>query len=311
MIAMYSYFVAVVDSGGASAAAAELHVSQPTITRGLKALEKHLGTSLFRRGNNRLTLTRVGQQVLPRARAILAEHRRVLQEVSPRNDDAAAILLGAAPAAMLELVPRIATSMVNVQPVLGPGASVEVASEPSGSLAMVRDGKLDILFGFAHSTPDDDALCRTPLLQPTFRAIAPSAHWSTKRRVSLADLRHECWVLPAPGTACRAHVDAVFARHGFTPKASVMAVRDHRLALRMVAEGGCVSLVHYHPALFPMQMPGIAWLDLDLDLGDGALKPPHMVAVTRSSAAGNARLSALISLASTIVSEFQESAAVP
>ena len=58
------YFWTVAREGGLTKAVAKLHVSQPTISAQIQALEGVLGEKLFRRKGRNLELTDVGQQVL-------------------------------------------------------------------------------------------------------------------------------------------------------------------------------------------------------------------------------------------------------
>ena len=51
------YFLAVIDYGNFSKAAAQCHVSQPTLSVGIAKLEQGLGRPLFRRTNRRVELT--------------------------------------------------------------------------------------------------------------------------------------------------------------------------------------------------------------------------------------------------------------
>lgn len=65
-------FVAIVESGSISAAARKLHLSQPTLSRQLRALEDQCGAPLLRRDTHRMSLTDVGHQFLADAQALLA-----------------------------------------------------------------------------------------------------------------------------------------------------------------------------------------------------------------------------------------------
>ena len=65
-------FVAVVETGGRTRAARSLGVSQSTVSETLIALERTLGTQLFRKAARGVTLTRSGEALLPYARRILA-----------------------------------------------------------------------------------------------------------------------------------------------------------------------------------------------------------------------------------------------
>jgi DNA-binding transcriptional LysR family regulator len=67
-------FVAVVDAGSLSSAAAEVHRSQSAVSMQLKKLEGTLGLRLIDRGSRKLELTPDGQTLLSYARRILDLH---------------------------------------------------------------------------------------------------------------------------------------------------------------------------------------------------------------------------------------------
>ncbi len=78
------YFWTVAKEGGLTRAAAKLHVSQPTISAQIQALEGALGEKLFRRAGRNLVLTDVGQQVLAYAEEIFAIGQDLLNAVKLR-----------------------------------------------------------------------------------------------------------------------------------------------------------------------------------------------------------------------------------
>lgn len=65
------YFLAVAREESISAAAASLHLTQPTLSRQLMDLEAELGKTLFVRGNRKVTLTQDGVFLRKRAHEIL------------------------------------------------------------------------------------------------------------------------------------------------------------------------------------------------------------------------------------------------
>lgn len=77
-----SIFVAVVDSGGISAAAERLGVAKSAVSRRLADLEGRLGAQLLRRTTRRLTLTDSGRAFHERAKNILADLEEAEQSVS-------------------------------------------------------------------------------------------------------------------------------------------------------------------------------------------------------------------------------------
>jgi DNA-binding transcriptional LysR family regulator len=69
----FGMFVGVADHGGFAAAARALNVSPPAVTRGIAALESHLGVMLFHRSTRAVSLTDEGVRLLERVRPLLAE----------------------------------------------------------------------------------------------------------------------------------------------------------------------------------------------------------------------------------------------
>ena len=75
------YFLAIVDHGSVTAAAREVHIAQPAVSRQIQALEAELGVELFLRDGRRLRLGPAGRRLLPIVRDLVAPaagRRRVM-----------------------------------------------------------------------------------------------------------------------------------------------------------------------------------------------------------------------------------------
>ena len=75
------YFLAIAKYGGFSKAAERLDLSQPSLSTGIKKLEKELGVVLFERGGRRALLTPAGQSFLEQAENIRQQYRSALGKI--------------------------------------------------------------------------------------------------------------------------------------------------------------------------------------------------------------------------------------
>lgn len=74
------YFLIVAKEQSFTKAAEQLHITQPTLSRQLAALEEELGCALFHRGGRSITLTDEGILLKRRALEILDLEDRIVDE---------------------------------------------------------------------------------------------------------------------------------------------------------------------------------------------------------------------------------------
>ena len=90
-IRVIRYFLAAIDAGSITEGARRLHVSQPSVSRQLRALEKELGAALFERGQGAVHLTHAGRRFEKVARDLELRERLAHRAIS--LDDVRAVRL--------------------------------------------------------------------------------------------------------------------------------------------------------------------------------------------------------------------------
>ncbi len=76
------YFVAVAEEGHVGRASRRMHVSQPPLSRQIRALEDELGVALFDRTPRGMVLRDEGRRFLARARRVLGELHEARREAA-------------------------------------------------------------------------------------------------------------------------------------------------------------------------------------------------------------------------------------
>lgn len=136
-------FVAVVDEGGFSKAAAHLNLTQSAVSGHLHRLEEQIGKPLLRRTTRSVEITPDGERLIGYARAILALNRDALAELT-RAPFQGRIRLGVSEDfAELPLL-RVLQTFVDRHS----GAEIDVqVGIPGALLPLMKQGTLDLVIG--------------------------------------------------------------------------------------------------------------------------------------------------------------------
>lgn len=150
-------FVAVVEEGGLSAAARRLHVSQPSLTQTMRALERELGVSLLTRTSTGATPTDAGRTLLTEARAVLARYEQAVAAVARQGSTAGGVLRLGIP---LELPPDLLAKPFADLATACPDTRVSARHlSTAAQFAALRAGELDVGLVREHPIgPDLDAV---------------------------------------------------------------------------------------------------------------------------------------------------------
>jgi DNA-binding transcriptional LysR family regulator len=232
--------------GSFSAAADALAYTQSAVSQQIAALERETGTQLVERGARGVRLTDAGRALVEHTEAILTRLNDAEAEL-----EAIAGLKGGR--VRLAAFPSVAASMLPeaIARFRGAHPGVELSlrpAEPEDGIAMIKAGEADIALTVEVpdvSDPEISGLDRTFLLDDPMYAALPADHpLSHRRKVRLADLAGESWILGSTTTTCP---DARIAMRactlaGFDPDI-VFNNDDYNAIQGFVAAGVGISLI--------------------------------------------------------------------
>lgn len=225
--------VTVAEVGSVTRAAALLHLVQPAVTRQIRTLEHELGVELFERTRQGMRPTEAGALMVDRARRALAELERARAEVQPAPGTVTGVVTTGLLDSTADLLAEPLTAALARD---HPAIELRLISAYSGHLQEWLDaGDLDLsLLYDLDNTPSLHTRC---LLRERLWAVAPaSARLTADRPLPFAEVARHPLVLPTPGHALRALIDAAAARAG---AAMTIAVQSNSLRVqkRLVMAG--------------------------------------------------------------------------
>jgi DNA-binding transcriptional LysR family regulator len=207
------YFLAVVDEGSFTAAAAAVQVSQSGISTQLQKLERELGLALINRTARRVTLTSAGSQLVPYARAAVA----AVRDVTGAANDIRGLVTGSL---------RVATVSGLAWPVLfdalaaihneHPGIDIRLHEGNSDDLiAQVHAGTADVaIAGWAGTDEPSGVHVAVVFDDPLAAAVGRDHPWAARERLRAAELARADLITLPRGTGARTALDALMSRAG-------------------------------------------------------------------------------------------------
>lgn len=151
----FQYFLAVAETRSFTRAAEGCHVTQSTLSSGIKDLETHLGHRLFDRSHREISLTAFGEKILPDIRDILQKSNNVLTQSRTSNGMYAGpfrfgVIPTIAPYALPHILPALNEKYPGLELILNENMSHVLVEN-------VKNGSLDAaLLAFPYDIEDLD-----------------------------------------------------------------------------------------------------------------------------------------------------------
>ena len=187
------YFAALAEELHFGRAAQKVGISQPALTRQIQRLERFVGVGLVERTKRSISLTKAGEVFAEQARETLRHHDRAIQaarHVGNRREQSLAI--GFEPCAPFHNFPSVVLEYLRRYPQTRLSTFVMGAPEQGEALARHR-----IDLGFVHPpVPEQEHFTFEPVGEDRFILALPDSHeLASRKRVRLADLKNERWLL--------------------------------------------------------------------------------------------------------------------
>jgi LysR family transcriptional regulator, low CO2-responsive transcriptional regulator len=248
-------FTALAEHGSVTAAAKACHVTQPTVSMQLRDLADAVGLPLHERIDNRVHLTQAGEDLLRTARAMSDEWAAFVQRIDAMKGLTRGRLRVAIVSTAKHVVPRVLGRFCARHPDID--IALEVLNR-DGVIARMRENRDDL---YVMSIPPTDiALERHPFLPNPLVVIAAASHpLAGRKRLPLAQLARERFILREPGSGTRLACDAHFERVGFVPDVR-LEIGSNAAIKEAVAAGMGIAVVSRHALGSGGAGPGLAIL---------------------------------------------------
>ncbi|MFB9887201.1 LysR family transcriptional regulator [Balneatrix alpica] len=222
-------FVALCDSGSIQAAAKQLHLSQPAVSRQIQRLEEFLGTTLLDRSVKPPRLAPQGRKALPQCRKLLQEWQQLQQLFQPQLASRCRLGLSNGATHLLDgpQLQRLRQHFPQLELSISCGWSHEL-------LQQVAEGQLDILLAMVGPRLKlPSAIHHHPLHKESLSLIGPLG---SEHPQSWAELDGASFVVLPQGCGQRRLLLHRLQQHQASP-GGLLEVGSYNLQLEWIAAG--------------------------------------------------------------------------
>jgi len=229
-------FFAVVECRSMAKAAAQLGVTQPSVSETVASLESAFGVRLLDRSPQGVAPTIYGHALLKRGVAALDELKQGLRDISYLADPK----VGEVRVGWPESFTEVLSGMVRAFCLEHPGIALRIdhLPAPTGELPELQARKLDI--ALARSLPERfaaDLNAEVLFDDPAVIAAGANSRWARRRRIELADLVDADWVATPRETLTTRLLEQAFRDKGLPAPKLRVTTFSVQLRARLLVEG--------------------------------------------------------------------------
>jgi DNA-binding transcriptional LysR family regulator len=264
---LYVFFT-VVQHRSMAKAAAQLGVSPPTVSEVIADLEHGLGVRLLDRNTQGVEPTPYGHAILKRGAAAFEELRQGIKDIEFLADPTSGELRIGCPEAIAAILPPVLESFSRQYPRVV--ILVEHVGTTTLELPGLRERRFDLVLGrlsppIIPSGMADDLDIEVLFDDQLVVAAGMRSRWARRRKIDLAELINEPWVLATSDSWNHKILSDAFQSRGMSmPKIAVRTFSVH-IRTDLLASGRFItalpkSLVdRYSLKILPVNLPNRPW----------------------------------------------------
>ena len=232
-------FRSVAELGGFTRAAAALRLSQPAVSKSVRALERQLDTTLFDRTTGSPRLTESGAALFARAGELFAVERAAEEELRAlRRLEGGVLRIAASTTVVTYLLPPYLARFNAAHP----GVTLRVSSANTravGRALLERRVEVALVEGPVYYARLDDV----PWRKDELVVIAPAAHrFASRRQLKWSDLANESFIVRERGSGTRRVAEEALASQGIRLRVALQLASTEAIK-QSVASGLGVAIV--------------------------------------------------------------------
>ncbi|HEY1806579.1 MAG TPA: LysR family transcriptional regulator [Terracidiphilus sp.] len=280
-------FFTAVQRGSMAKAAQTLGVTQPAVSKVVADLEHTLGVRLLDRGGRGVEPTKYGRALLARANAAFDELRQGVRDIEFLADPTVGeVRIGCQETFAAAILPSVIHRFSQAYP------QVVLHVEQLGSLAAessaLRERTIDLgMFLLVKPHDDkhfaDDLNVEVLFLEQMVIVAGRESRWGRRRKVDLAELIDEPWVLTESDTLSYLRLAEAFAARGLGAPKRILQTLSSHLRVNLAASGSHITTLpnstlrvygdRFALKALPIDLPAQSWPAVVVTLRNRTLSP--------------------------------------
>lgn len=253
-------FLAVARTGSMAKAAKALATSQPAISKAIADMEHNLGVRLLDRSPQGVEPTQYGCALVKCGNAVLNELKQGMNEIAFLADPTAGELrIGCPDAIAAGLVRTVIDRLVQERPRMT--FSIETEALPR----QLRERTVDLVINRMPGPYAEEDFAAETLYHDTIVVVAGTNNpWTRRRKVQLADLVNEPWVLAKRDGPLWSYVERAFQTGGLKPPRVTVTTNSYHARFSLLATGRFLSV--RSNLVFQGRQPPVKALPIELPM---------------------------------------------